>query len=88
MKVLGKVEEITGDGRLIVQCSELPEMGQSVFDSQNRKIGIVKRVFGPVEGPYASVKADIPISEKARGTEVYSNGGKSNGKAKGRDRRN
>jgi len=88
MNVLGRIEEITGDGRLIVQCSELPEIGQPVFDSQKKKIGTVKRVFGPVEAPYASVKAEAPISEKARGTEVYSNGGKGNGKAKGRDRRN
>ena len=64
MDFLGKVTEITPDGRIIVKCTELPEIGEIVFDANENKIGIVKRVFGPVEGPYASVTAKNTVSEK------------------------
>jgi rRNA processing protein Gar1 len=88
MDFLGKVKEITPDGRLIVQCSATPEIGVVVFDSDQNKIGVVKRVFGPVSGPYASVETRIAVSEKVRGTDLYTRGGSNNGKNKGRSRRN
>ena len=88
MDFLGKVTELTPDGRIIVKCSDLPEIGEVVFDAKENKIGIVKRVFGPVDGPYASVAPKGSISEKLRGTDVYTRGGSKNGKNKGRSRRN
>ena len=30
---LGRVEEVTNDGRLIVTCDVLPDIGDVVFDS-------------------------------------------------------
>ncbi len=88
MDFLGKVSELTADGRIIVKCSETPEIGESVFDCKENKIGIVKRVFGPVDGPYASVEARTTLSDKIRGTDLYTRGGNKHGKAKGRSRRN
>ncbi len=88
MVFLGKVTEITGEGRLIVKCSSLPEIGDVVLDSDENKIGIVKRVFGPVEGPYASIEPKAAVPETKRGTDLYTRGGNKNGKNKGRSRRN
>ncbi len=88
MDFLGKVSEITTDGRLIVKCTEAPEIGDFVFDAKENKIGIVKRVFGPVDGPYASVETKTTLSDKIRGTDLYTRGGNKNGKNKGRSRRN
>ncbi len=88
MDFLGNVTELTPDGRIIVKCSNVPEIGETVFDAKENKIGIVKRVFGPVDGPYASITAKITVSEKIRGTDLYTRGGNKNGKNKGRSRRN
>ena len=88
MDFLGKVKEVTPDGRLIVQCSDLPEIGDVAFDERQNKIGVVKRVFGPVSGPYASVETKITVTENILGTDLYTRGGNKNGKNKGRSRRN
>lgn len=86
MEVLGIVEEVTCDGRLIIRCNELPDIGSTVFDRKQVKLGTVGRVFGPVDGPYASV---TPEGGPVRiGTETYFRGNKQNAKGKRRDRRN
>ncbi|MBO7351484.1 MAG: hypothetical protein J6U12_00965 [Candidatus Methanomethylophilaceae archaeon] len=87
MDFLGKVTEITTDGRLIVQCSEAPEIGAFVFDSGQNRMGIVKRVFGPVSAPYASVETRAAATDQMIGTNLYTKGGKQHGKDKGRSRR-
>lgn len=90
MESLGKVEEITCDGRIIVECRDLPDIGCTVFDNNRQRIGVVRKVFGPVDGPYASVSPDgkLPL-EKLRGKELFYNRGKEqNGKTKRRNRRN
>ena len=69
MEVLGIVEEITCDGRMIIRCRELPDIGAPVFDNRQTRLGTVGRVFGPVDGPYASVTPeDGPVGI---GTETY-----------------
>lgn len=88
MKFLGTVYDITDDGRLIVECSEVPEIGETAYDRKENKVGTVKKVFGPVDGPYASVETGNAASEKLRGVDLFIKGGKENGKAKGRSRRN
>ncbi len=52
---LGRVEEVTNDGRLIVTCDVLPEIGDGVFDSGLNRIATVNRIFGPIDNPYAPV---------------------------------
>ena len=85
MEVLGIVEEVTCDGRMIVRCNELPDIGAIVFDDRQTRLGTVGRVFGPVDGPYASV---TPGGRPARiGTQTYIRGNKQNAKGKRRNRR-
>ena len=88
MEFLGKVTETTNDGRLIVECSNVPDIGQAVFDQKGNMIGTINRVFGPVDGPYASVESKAPDKNTSKGTDLYTRGGKTNGKDKGRSRRN
>lgn len=90
MESLGRVEEITRDGRIIVECNDLPDIGCQVFDRNRQRIGIIRRIFGPVDGPYASVSPDEKtIPEKLRGKELfYERGKQQNGKAKRRNRGN
>ncbi len=90
MDFLGKVEEITCDGRLIARCSSVPELGDHVFDRRQNKIGTIGKVFGPVDEPYVSVNVpktnEMPVP---KGTDLFYNKGRNqNGKGKGRNRRN
>ncbi|MBQ8373325.1 MAG: hypothetical protein IJX35_03325 [Candidatus Methanomethylophilaceae archaeon] len=88
MDFLGAVEERTCDGRLIVQCNVLPEIGDPVFDRKQNRIGTVGRVFGPVDGPYASVSTDRSTGTNVpKGTELFFKGRTQNGKGKRRNRR-
>ncbi len=85
MEVLGIVEEVTCDGRMIVRCNNLPDIGTAVFDNNQNRLGTVGRVFGPVDEPYASV---TPEGGPARiGTQIYLRGNKQNAKGKRRNRR-
>lgn len=87
LSLLGTVDEITCDGKAVVRTSDLPDLGGAVFDSKGRKVGSVKRVFGPVDGPYASVLLDEGVrTEGLKGTNLYVRGTQ-NGKSKRRNRR-
>lgn len=85
MEVLGIVEEVTCDGRMIVRCNELPDIGAPVFDRKQVRLGTVGRVFGPVDGPYASVTPEG--GPAGIGTETYFRGSRQNAKGKRRNRR-
>jgi RNA-binding protein involved in rRNA processing len=86
MDFLGVAEEITTDGRIIVKGVTTPEIGDTVLDAKNKRIGSVKRIFGPVEGPYISV---IPSEKSAVigmvGKKTYFEGATRNGKNKRRN---
>jgi RNA-binding protein len=62
MDLLGVVEELGSNGNLIIRGVTTPDVGNSVYDSKERKIGSVKRIFGPVESPYITV---IPLDKSA-----------------------
>lgn len=88
MEFLGKVEEITCDGRLIVQCKSLPDLGDLIFDQRQNKVGTVGKIFGPVSEPYVSITVPKERDPVGRNTELFFKGRNQNGKGKGRNRRN
>jgi rRNA processing protein Gar1 len=63
-----------------------PELGSAVFDKDRNRIGSVKRVLGPVDGPYASVSGD-GVSGSLKGAKVYSGQGGNNGRNRGKGRK-
>ncbi len=89
MDFLGIVEEITCDGRLIIQCKELPDIGDPVFDRKQKRLGTVRKVFGPVDGPYASVTPEKGTDVSSMSNEqTFFRGREQNAKGKRRNRRN
>ena len=86
MDFFGTVEEITTDGRLIIQCKKLPDIGDPVFDSRQSRIGTVGKIFGPVDEPYASVNTGKDV-RTPKGTELFFRGKRQNGKGKRGNRR-
>jgi RNA-binding protein len=72
MDVLGIVEDVTHEGIIIVRGEVTPEYGNIVYDSKQKRIGSVKRIFGPVNGPYISVvPADVSVLKNVTGKKVY-----------------
>ncbi|MBQ4368623.1 MAG: hypothetical protein II805_02485 [Candidatus Methanomethylophilus sp.] len=86
MELLGIVEGITSEGHALVKCVSAPELGSAVFDKDRNRIGSVKRVLGPVDGPYASVSGD-GVSGSLKGAKVYSGQGGNNGRNRGKGRK-
>ena len=78
---LGSVETVSGEGRFVVKAVTVPDMNDVVFDSEGKRMGTVKRIFGPVEGPYVTVTADDGAAA-VTGTEVYHKGEIKNAKGK------
>ena len=58
MDPLGTVDEIFPDGRIVARGGTIPDVGNPVYDQKERKIGMVKRIFGPVNAPYVTVQLD------------------------------
>jgi len=89
MRVLGKVQDISHDGKLIIRGTTTPATGSLIFDNKRRCIGKIRRIFGPVNAPYIIVEpADDTILLRAIGKQVYIKGVDNNGKGKRRHRRN
>ena len=87
MRLLGVVQDISHDGRLIVKARFAPDLKEIVRDNLNSEIGKVAKIFGPVRSPYVAI---IPRNEHRTlavlGKEVYVQGEKEHGKGKRRGR--
>jgi len=58
MRTLGVVQDITRLGEILVRGERLQARRGAVFDARKRRIGHIKRVFGPVDSPYILVIPD------------------------------
>lgn len=86
MDFLGVIEEITIDGKAIVRGSVTPNNNDPVFDQKMKRIGFVRRVFGPVDSPYVTVNPiDKTALVNAVGKKVYYEGDPQYGKGKRRN---
>ncbi|MDR0309426.1 MAG: hypothetical protein LBH88_01530, partial [Candidatus Methanoplasma sp.] len=73
---------------IVIGTSDIPDIGNPVFDSKRNKIGIVKRVFGPVGEPFITVAVDdAVILRDLMGKELYTTRRTQNAKDKRRNRR-
>ena len=84
--VLGVVEDVTVEGNIIVRGDNVPDHGNIVYDAKQKRIGSVKRVFGPVERPYITVAPfDKTVLKNISGKKVYFERGDQYGKNKRRN---
>ena len=85
MEYLGYVETVSGNGRFVVKAETVPEINDQLFDQRGTRIGSVKRIFGPVDGPYVTVTAsDASILTDIAGKKIYFKGETKYGKGKRR----
>ena len=81
LECLGYVETVSGEGRFVVKADAVPEINETVFDDKGKRMGTVKRVFGPVEGPYVTVNADDGVDmTDITGMKIYHKGEVKNAK--------
>ena len=85
MDCLGCVETVSGEGRFVVKAVTVPEVKDVIYDSEGKRLGTVKRIFGPIEGPYVTVSTDEgSVSADMVGKKVYTKGENRNAKGKRR----
>lgn len=85
MECLGFVETVSRDSRFVVRTEAVPELNTPVYDSEGKKIGSVKRIFGPIEEPYVTVIADdVSVLTNIVGKKIYHKGKAKNVKNKRR----
>lgn len=87
MEPLGIIEEITAEGDAVVRSRSLPENGARVLDADGRRVGTVRRIFGPVDEPYVTVVMEQGRADRSlKGATLYFTGGVRDGKDKRRNR--
>jgi RNA-binding protein len=88
MRLLGVVQDIGFDGKLIVRGALTPGPRDRVLDNRSKPLGYVRRVFGPVDSPYIMVEpAGNSNLLTAVGKQVYVEEVGQHAKGKRRDRR-
>lgn len=72
MRLLGVIQDISHDGKLIVKARFAPKMRETVKDNLKSDIGRVSKVFGPVRSPYVAIEPRKELKTLAvLGREVY-----------------
>ncbi|HEX9907572.1 MAG TPA: hypothetical protein VGB78_03785 [Thermoplasmata archaeon] len=86
VRLLGVVQDISHDGRLIVKARFAPIPREVVRDNVKGEIGKVAKVFGPVRTPYVAIEPRHGLRTLAvLGKEVYVQEEREHGKGKRRD---
>ncbi|MBE0518159.1 MAG: hypothetical protein IH630_02895 [Thermoplasmata archaeon] len=72
MQLLGVVQDISHDGRLIVKARFAPNVRTIVRDNLKGEVGRVVKVFGPTRSPYVAIEPRRELRTLAvLGKEVY-----------------
>ncbi len=76
MELLGEILHFSKSGRLIVKIENYKpfiKSGLNVSDNQEKRIGKISEILGPINSPYASIIPSIQRRNKLTGTKVYIN---------------
>jgi len=86
LRLLGVIQDISHDGKLIVKARFPPSPREIVRDNLKTEIGRVVKVFGPVRSPYVAIEPRRELKTLAvLGKEVYVQQERDDGKGKRRD---
>ncbi len=76
MELLGEILHFSKSGRIIVKMDKYKPFikpGLNVSDNQEKKIGKISEILGPVNSPYASIIPYIQRRNKLTGIKLYIN---------------
>ena len=83
LQLLGVVQDISHDGRLIVKARFAPNIRTLVRDNVKGEVGRVVKVFGPARAPYVAIEPRKEMRTLAvLGKEVYIEQERYHGKGK------
>ncbi len=83
MRLLGVIQDISHDGKLIVKARFAPNNREVIRDNVKSEIGRVSKVFGPVRSPYVAIEPRNGLRTIAvLGKEVYVQEERDHGKGK------
>jgi len=83
LRLLGVVQDISHEGKLIVKARFAPKMKEIVRDNLRAEIGRVSKVFGPTRSPYVAIEPRKELRTLAvLGKEVYVQEEREHGKGK------
>jgi rRNA processing protein Gar1 len=86
VRLLGVVQDISHDGKLIIKARFAPNPREAVRDNVKSEIGRVAKVFGPVRSPYVAIEPRDGLQTLAvLGKEVYVLEERDHGKGKRRN---
>jgi RNA-binding protein len=74
MELVGEILHFSKSGRLIVRIDKYKTFikpGLNVSDDNEKKIGKISELLGPIHSPYASIIPFIQKRNKLTGTKVY-----------------
>jgi len=75
LTLLGSVLHLSKSKKFVIKSSSkaIPKIGDSVYDSKSRVIGLVYDVIGPVSSPYILIKpsSKIALDDLRRIKKVY-----------------
>jgi rRNA processing protein Gar1 len=63
MKHIGKVQNVSPYGRLLIRVDKPPEVGAPVSTRDEGVIGFIKDIFGPEKRPYIAIE----LKDKSKG---------------------
>ena len=58
-------------GNLILKMNQKGKIGDSITDSNGKKIGVIFDIFGPVKTPYVAVKTGMKDPEPLVGKDLF-----------------
>jgi rRNA processing protein Gar1 len=83
VRLLGVVQDISHDGKLIIKARFAPRTRELVRDNLKAEVGRVVKVFGPVRSPYVAIEPKKELKTLAvLGKDVYVQQERENGKGK------
>lgn len=86
MRLLGVVQDISHEGKLIVKARFAPRIKEIVRDNLKGEVGRVSKVFGPTRSPYVAIDPRKELRTLAvLGKEVYVLEEREHGKGKRRN---
>ncbi len=73
LKRLGRVLHLSKSGNLILRLEspDTPPAGVQVCDHKIEKVGTVESIFGPVNGPYVSIRPFAHRKDIHQGRVLY-----------------
>ncbi|MCK4327503.1 MAG: hypothetical protein KAW41_03430 [Candidatus Diapherotrites archaeon] len=64
MRSLGIVIGKSASGFAIIRCKDVPRLKARVFNKNNKKVGFVADIVGPVEEPFVLVKSNSKAGQE------------------------